>query len=543
MPSGQSLIVGGGIQSGSPFTLNHLVYVTNTSPAQLSSYGPIVATDSGSSVVYTAIPDGPGNVSTYTLDQATLRVAGGIIAEYRANDRSVCIGPQASIGITGTTETIAIGYSSSNASIRSVAIGYQAAIGAGNDSSIAIGDTATVPAGTSTDAIAIGRLSVGGVAQGIAIGLSATVTQANGVVVGANSSVTAAAAQSSSIVVGAGTVITSTQSITIGAGGADAGANVLQLGAANTPIITTIIGAGNTIASPVAKLVRFTNASGTDNAANPVTIQAALSSGNALPGTLVLSVGQQVAGSSATLQTAGAGLTLSHTTAGGHLATFPNRVNIGATFSTISILHVTAGTGTPVVTGNATLRLGPRAGSSTATLMFDTETVGNVCVIENAGNVLDFYTSGASFVKQLQVAVDALTFGNSGRAFSLLSSVASGTDTAAGNLTYRAALSTGNATPGSLIFQVGQQVAGSSSTVQTAGTGLTLSHTTAGKYLATFEGGGGAGIASLRLNGLTDAAGANVGTLTNSPHTGNPAFWAPINIAGTVYCIPCFALT
>ena len=333
MPSGQSLIVGGGIQSGSPFTLNHLVYVTNTSPAQLSSYGPIVATDSGSSVVYTAIPDGPGNVSTYTLDQATLRVAGGIIAEYRANDRSVCIGPQASIGITGTTETVAIGYSSSNASIRSVAIGYQAAIGAGNDSSIAIGDTATVPAGTSTDAIAIGRLSVGGVAQGIAIGLSATVTQANGVVVGANSSVTAAAAQSSSIVVGAGTVITSTQSITIGAGGADAGANVLQLGAANTPIVTTIIGAGNTIASPVAKTVRFTNASGTDNAAAAVTIQAALSSGNALPGTLIFAVGQQVAGSSATLQTAGAGLTLSHTTAGGHLATFGRVVRAAGNLS------------------------------------------------------------------------------------------------------------------------------------------------------------------------------------------------------------------
>lgn len=53
----------------------------------------------------------------------------------------------------------------------------------------------------------------------------------------------------------------------------------------------------------------------------------------------------------------------------------------------------------------------------------------------------------------------------------------------------------------------------------------------------------GAGVASLRLNGLTDAAGANVGTLTNCPHTGNPSFWAPISIAGTVYAIPCYALT
>ena len=51
----------------------------------------------------------------------------------------------------------------------------------------------------------------------------------------------------------------------------------------------------------------------------------------------------------------------------------------------------------------------------------------------------------------------------------------------------------------------------------------------------------GAGVASLRLNGLTTAATANlVGTLTNSPVTGNPTFWMPISIAGTIKYVPCF---
>ena len=50
----------------------------------------------------------------------------------------------------------------------------------------------------------------------------------------------------------------------------------------------------------------------------------------------------------------------------------------------------------------------------------------------------------------------------------------------------------------------------------------------------------GAGVASLRLNGLTSGAAAAIGTLNNAPAAGNPAFWLPINIAGTVRYIPCW---
>jgi len=83
-----------------------------------------------------------------------------------------------------------------------------------------------------------------------------------------------------------------------------------------------------TAVSPAAVAWGFTNASGADNAAGAFSVTAPLSSGNATSASYIIKVGQQVAGSSSILQTAGTGLTLSHTTAGGHLATFPNTVNV-----------------------------------------------------------------------------------------------------------------------------------------------------------------------------------------------------------------------
>src|ERR1051326_6817796 len=38
----------------------------------------------------------------------------------------------------------------------------------------------------------------------------------------------------------------------------------------------------------------------------------------------------------------------------------------------------------------------------------------------------------------------------------------------------------------------------------------------------------------LRINGQTSAPGSGAGTLTNAPSAGNPHFWLPISIAGTV---------
>jgi hypothetical protein len=64
---------------------------------------------------------------------------------------------------------------------------------------------------------------------------------------------------------------------------------------------------------------------------------------------------------------------------------------------------------------------------------------------------------------------------------------------------------------------------------------------------ASFPAGGGlvleapdAGGPSLRFNGLVNGAGAAIGSLNNAPVAGNPSFWLPVNIAGTVRFIPCW---
>ena len=73
-------------------------------------------------------------------------------------------------------------------------------------------------------------------------------------------------------------------------------------------------------------------------------------------------------------------------------------------------------------------------------------------------------------------------------------------------------------------------------------TGATQLGDPAAAALVTIGGSGyGAGVASVRFNGLTTAATNNlVGTLSNSPVTGNPTFWLPVSIAGVVKYIPCF---
>lgn len=69
-------------------------------------------------------------------------------------------------------------------------------------------------------------------------------------------------------------------------------------------------------------------------------------------------------------------------------------------------------------------------------------------------------------------------------------------------------------------------------TVDSGGTG------TANAGLVVAGSAYGAGVASVRLNGLTSGAAAQTGTLTNAPTAGNPSFWIPINIAGAVRYIP-----
>lgn len=117
---------------------------------------------------------------------------------------------------------------------------------------------------------------------------------------------------------------------------------VLYMGTTGSPVTTLVMGNGDTAVTPAAKVIRFTNASGANNAAANATIQAPLSTGNATPGALVLSVGIQVAGSSSTLQTAVTALSITSTTAAAvPLLNIPTgKMGFGTTPGTTAAINV-----------------------------------------------------------------------------------------------------------------------------------------------------------------------------------------------------------
>lgn len=107
-----------------------------------------------------------------------------------------------------------------------------------------------------------------------------------------------------------------------------------------------------------------------------------------------------------------------------------------------------------------------------------------------------------------------------------------GTDlnVAGSNGTIRSGLGTGNAAGSSLIFQTPDPIA-SSTVAQTYGQRLSLS-----ALGATFD----IPDQSFRINNQVSGAGASTGTLLNAPAAGNPTFWCPINLGGTVRYFPCW---
>lgn len=185
---------------------------------------------------------------------------------------------------------VVIGTSATAAHPGSVVLGASAA--ASFSSAVAQNTVTIGNAATSSKA---GTTVIGGAATTVqatstVIGSGATATNAiksSSIVIGQ----TANAAGSFSVVVGTGSVITSDQSIAIGAGATDIAANTCQIGTANTQIITFVLGNGNTHPSPTAVTMRFTNGAGVDNAAGDISVQAALSTGAAVPSRLLFKVG------------------------------------------------------------------------------------------------------------------------------------------------------------------------------------------------------------------------------------------------------------
>lgn len=105
---------------------------------------------------------------------------------------------------------------------------------------------------------------------------------------------------------------------------------------------------------------------------------------------------------------------------------------------------------------------------------------------------------------------------------------ATGSNLATNPFRIRGMRPTGNAVGGSLIFESFTPL-GSGTTSQTIVPVLTIQQTS-----------GAAGQAGVRFDTVTSGAAAAVGTLNNAPAAGDPTFWLPVDIAGTVRYIPCW---
>lgn len=104
-----------------------------------------------------------------------------------------------------------------------------------------------------------------------------------------------------------------------------------------------------------------------------------------------------------------------------------------------------------------------------------------------------------------------------------------GNNIAAGSLTIRGGNATGAGAQSSINFQT-QSAAGAAAVLGTMTTQVQIVPST-----------GAAGQANLRVNNVTTGAGVAAGTLLNAPTAGDPVFWLPINIAGNIRYIPCWA--
>lgn len=266
---------------------------------------------------------------------------------------------------------------------------------------------------------------------------------------------------------------------------------VTSVGAGNTLSASTIVAIGNSISISGANSV-VVGDSGTSSAADNV----------------VIGVGAGAAGANSVIvgrASTGTGTTTNLVALGGSIAV-PNLSNV-------------------VILGN---------GASVSGLATGDVVIGNNNL--GGGGFSSRVVWGGANLHTNLTAVPAWTFRHKN---------AQGADTAAGSVTFIAPLATGNAVGGSFVFQTGPAGA-SGAALQAATTRLTISPNgvttlaapTAAAENLVITGFGGAGQASIRLDGLTNGAGALAGTLNNSPVAGDPTFWVPVNIAGAVKFMP-----
>lgn len=286
----ETIIVGGGIQAGSPFQLNFIPYITAVTPPQVQS-SPIMAQVTGATQ---GIVIAAGGVDPQPAATEVLRVRGGAIFEKNAINQLVIgkgatpagASPDMIIG-TGAVATASCTIVGQNATCggNSQTFGSAASIGAAANGCVNVGGNI------------IGAGSNGCITMGTGINIAGGILSA--VVIGSG---TLQAGASNTTSINGGNVGTSSNCILINAGGEGFGGgnNVCRLGSAANRINLMVI--GGEIGTGLASLViRTSNAQGADAAGRPLTLQPGMSTGTGSGADLFLATGAQV-GAGSTLQ-------------------------------------------------------------------------------------------------------------------------------------------------------------------------------------------------------------------------------------------------
>ncbi len=344
MPGGAGIIIANGAELIAVTTIGNIPKVAGITPPTLNDS--ILSQRADGVVQYITV----GASYTSALGYAeTFRTKGGIISEGLGldtvvlgrgaaaggvgNQRSVAIGTQATTGAAnqavvigyqangGGQECVVVGSSANTTLAAGVVIG-SAAVGSGNGGGaavVAIGNGTSARCNNSGNSTAIGNAAVAREGDTV-IGHGASSNAVVGVFTNSNVVIGAFAhaniSLAASVVIGAGAVADVVNAVAIGASttAAHAGATVigygtssissfsLTIGAALSDVRTVLLGRGDTAATPAARLFRWTNASGVDNAAGHVTWRAPLSTGAAAPAKHIFEVGA-AHGSDGVLQT------------------------------------------------------------------------------------------------------------------------------------------------------------------------------------------------------------------------------------------------
>lgn len=532
MASSNPIIVGGGIASGSPFTLGHILYVSNVSPPQAATaVNALVTTDSVSAVQYVGYADNTGTFPSVTNAVETVRIQGGMIVSGAGTD-SVAVGRGAAAavatgsngadtitigrGIIGapsiTTKRVAIGALANISGGASVVLGYNSGSGSANPvGGVFIGDSAQASGnagGANVVCIGDGALIVLGNSGGggaVGIGFAVVISHPLSVTIGrsAQSSFSSATGQNT---------------VTIGDGATStvAGTTVIGGAASTTTTGAVVIGSG---------------ASATGGGSGSVVI-GQLSAASAAPQIIIGASGASLGANIAQIGTPGTPITTFVLGAG------DTAVSPGA-----RTVRFTNASGTNVAAGNVTFIAPLSTGNATpANILFQVGTAGaSGATLQTASTVLTL-APGAATVSGTLTVSGAATFGGAvtvaagGSAALTLSTT--GTDART--------IYTRTVTPYSWGVGIAVGAADDSFRIYNL-TGSSAALTINTANAATFAGAltvsgattlaGGATLLAT-TTALTNGAAAQIATLGNSPTAGDPTKWIAINDAGTTRYIP-----